>query len=75
MAYGGLGGWFGVAGPDLVGCEGLEKKAKVDQNEEIGGDTEVGCYWYNLMWEFSWRGCTCKLVLHDDKTTIASTWK
>lgn len=23
----------------------------------------------------SGRGCNCKLVLHDDKTTITSTWK
>lgn len=30
----------------MVGCEGFEKKAKVDENEEIGyGDTEVRGYW------------------------------
>lgn len=39
------------------------------------GDTEVRGYWYNFIWEFSWRGCTCKLVLHYGTTTMTSTWK
>lgn len=60
----------------MVGCESFEKKVKVDENEEIGVrgyGSEERCYGFK--WEFGWRGCNCKLVLHDDKTTITSTWK
>lgn len=41
-----MGGWSGVAGHDLVGCEDFEKKGEVDEMGYFGvryGDMEVEC--------------------------------